>query len=218
MKKKTYSFEGETLTVHYQSKRCIHAAECVNGLPAVFDPDKRPWIQVDNADAASVIEVVGACPTGALQCEGPAADEDDSELGPNIVSIVEGGPVYVSGNVRIVDSDGELVLHDTRVALCRCGQSRNRPFCDNSHVSGFSDAGTLGKGGVRFDDGASPEEVLEIRLATNGPVLLSGSFVVRDARGEESRNANKSALCRCGDSANKPFCDGSHKSNGFTTG
>jgi CDGSH-type Zn-finger protein len=43
------------------------------------------------------------------------------------------GPLFVRGLVRMVDEDGQLIREDTRLALCRCGASENKPFCDGSH-------------------------------------------------------------------------------------
>lgn len=216
-KKKINRYEGRDITVIYESARCIHAAECVRGLPAVFVPGERPWITPANATADELVEVIERCPTGALQYECDSMEISGPLPSANTVRLIENGPLYVTGNIRITDAGGELVLRDTRVALCRCGRTRNRPFCDNSHRSGFRDPGGLGRGGVRFDESAEEEEVVEIKLAKNGPLLFSGAFSVLDAHGDEERRANKSALCRCGASKNKPFCDGSHRTNGFTT-
>jgi len=76
MDQKIHEYEGEEITLTYDSNRCIHAAECVNSLPSVFDPDKKPWIQVDNDSAEKVKEAVHHCPTGALQYH--EADEDEA--------------------------------------------------------------------------------------------------------------------------------------------
>lgn len=70
MARKTY--EGREIAVSFDPEVCRHAAECVRGLPSVFDTKARPWIQPDNAGAAEVREVVGRCPSGALQIEEPA--------------------------------------------------------------------------------------------------------------------------------------------------
>jgi CDGSH-type Zn-finger protein/uncharacterized Fe-S cluster protein YjdI len=217
VKKRKNRYERGDLTVTYESSRCIHAAECVRGLPAVFVPGDRPWIKLENAAADELITVIERCPTGALQYECDSSSVSAPELPENTVKPVNNGPLYVAGNIRITDADGELVLRDTRAALCRCGRTRNRPFCDNSHRSGFQDSGELGRGGVRYDETAAREDVLEIKLSPDGPLLLSGSFEILDAAGDENRPASKSALCRCGASANKPFCDGSHRRIGFKT-
>jgi uncharacterized Fe-S cluster protein YjdI len=64
------SYAGRDVTVSFDSEVCRHAAECVRGLPGVFNVEQRPWIQPDQADASDVIAVVGRCPSGALRIEG----------------------------------------------------------------------------------------------------------------------------------------------------
>ncbi|MGW7094501.1 (4Fe-4S)-binding protein [Streptomyces sp. NPDC054874] len=63
------SYEGRSITVTFEAARCEHAAECVRGLPEVFDTGRRPWIRPDGADAGRVAEVVRSCPSGALKYE-----------------------------------------------------------------------------------------------------------------------------------------------------
>jgi uncharacterized Fe-S cluster protein YjdI len=63
------AYEGKSITVTFEARRCLHAAECVNGLPEVFDPGERPWIRPDGAEAERLAEVVRRCPSGALQYE-----------------------------------------------------------------------------------------------------------------------------------------------------
>ena len=139
---KIRSYEGDGITVLFDGARCIHAAECVRGLPSVFDADARPWVQPKGADADAVAAVVHRCPSGALTYErtdgGPA---EPIPLGPPQIRTVPDGPLYVRGDVAIHDAEGNRVQAGPRVALCRCGASKNKPYCDNSHLqSGFSDA------------------------------------------------------------------------------
>ena len=70
MKKKPRVYEGRDITVEYDAARCIHVAECVKGLPAVFDPNRRPWVDPDAATADEIAAVVRRCPTGALHYRG----------------------------------------------------------------------------------------------------------------------------------------------------
>ena len=104
----------------------------MRGLPEVFDPSNRPWVRPDRAKAEHVAEVVMRCPTGALQFE---LTDGATEPIPqeNAIAVSVDGPLYVRGDIHIKESLGETLLQDTRVALCRCGESRNKPFCDNSH-------------------------------------------------------------------------------------
>ena len=209
----TKNYRSGSITVSFDAARCIHAKECVHGLPEVFDVEKRPWIQPDEADPDTVAEVVTRCPTGALHFT--REDDGNEERVPeeNVVVVAKDGPLYVRGDVEIKEHDGTTLLQDTRVALCRCGESRNKPFCDNSHKnSGFRDAGS-GDGSTRLE---APDASgrLEIKLTPNGPLFLKGEFGLRSAQGTPVRR-EKDALCRCGYSANKPFCDGSHGSIGW---
>ena len=125
-------YRGEQITVHYDVERCRHVAECVRGDPAVFDPQRRPWIRVDaDPDAEHVAEVVRRCPTGALHYTltgGPAEAPDPRTT----ITVTLDGPLLVRGDL-LIDRGGEATMAETRAALCRCGSSANKPFCDGSH-------------------------------------------------------------------------------------
>lgn len=214
MDEKIYKYPGVDVTVTYDLKRCIHAAACVKGSPAVFDPNKKPWIDPDQADAAQVTEVIMKCPTGALKFV-PHEGEAEAVPAENTVSIDPDGPLYARGNIQIKTSDGTVVLEDTRVALCRCGASRNKPICDGSHTkAGFVDPGNIGEPKMREGE-PGENNMLTIVLANNGPLLFEGALNISSATKEQSVEGVKGALCRCGASANKPFCDGAHKAIGF---
>jgi uncharacterized Fe-S cluster protein YjdI/CDGSH-type Zn-finger protein len=139
MDQNIHEYSGEDIEVSYDVKRCIHARECVKGLPDVFDPDKRPWIEPNNADVDELADVIMECPTGALHFE--RTDDGPEETAPdeNAVTVVPDGPLYLHGDIEIMTPDDETLLADTRVALCRCGMSENKPLCDGTHAEiGFS--------------------------------------------------------------------------------
>jgi CDGSH-type Zn-finger protein/uncharacterized Fe-S cluster protein YjdI len=211
------AYHSEKITVSFDLERCIHSAECVRGLPEVFDTEKRPWIQPDGSHPDRVAEVVMRCPTGALQYERRDGGAEKPVPSENIVAVAASGPLYVRGDVEVRDSAGTTLLDDTRVALCRCGESTNKPFCDNSHIqANFRDAGILG---ARFaSKPATHGGKLRIVPAVNGPLLLNGEVEIRGADGETAYRGTKTALCRCGRSANKPFCDGSHAEVAWPSG
>ena len=230
-------YTGAAIDVFFDGPRCIHAAECVRGLPAVFDRSRRPWVLPDAAPAEELADVVERCPTGALHYTrhdgGPAEAPDDA----NTVGVQAHGPYYVRGRLRVVTAEGTLLIDDVRLALCRCGQSQHKPFCDNAHLAAhFRDEGRLAAapgttaGGAAEAsplanppanaDAAAPEHVeLSIKVRKNGPLKLQGAFALigaPDAAGEQSiQRTDDAVLCRCGGSGTKPFCDGTHRVNGF---
>ena len=126
------AYKGEAITVFFDARRCLHVAECVRGLPEVFDTDQRPWIQPDYAAVKTVAEVVRRCPTGALHYALSGQDEA-GEVGDETTRITPqpDGPLIIQGNLEIETPEGQL--EETRAALCRCGQSGNKPFCDGTH-------------------------------------------------------------------------------------
>ena len=233
MRRKIHEYAGEEISIDYDAKRCIHAAECVHGLPAVFDPDRRPWVDPDGAGADSIADVVGRCPTGALRFE--RLDGGPAEVPPSesVVAVAPDGPLYVRGDLRLgaalgeADEEGRV---DYRTALCRCGESANKPFCDNAHQErGFEDPGAVDVGrGTAFEDleaepgsassgpsSAPPAGPLAVTAAPNGPLLFGGPVELRSGDGECRILVQNPALCRCGHSRDKPFCDGTHFSVGF---
>lgn len=133
MSDKGRKYTAEGIVVYYQPRLCIHAAECVRGIPTVFDTQKRPWIQPEYATPDQIAEVVQRCPSGALQFE--RLDGGELEPTPAFVEIraVENGPLYVRAPLNFQDASGAVIYQGNRAALCRCGASKNKPFCDNSH-------------------------------------------------------------------------------------
>jgi len=214
MSTKGKGYEGDGITVYYDVKRCIHAAECVRGVPDVFDPDRRPWIDATQADNDTLAEVIHRCPTGALHYTRTDGGAEEPTPDHNTIQVDPDGPLYVRGDVEVVTPEGRTIVEDTRIALCRCGASKHKPFCDNSHQNiEFAHDGRLGAGGVKAGTDATGPG-LRVQPAENGPLLLQGPFTLAGAD-DETRDGGTAALCRCGASANKPFCDGSHREVGF---
>jgi uncharacterized Fe-S cluster protein YjdI len=125
-------YRGEAVDVSFDPVRCRHAAECLRGLPPVFDTSRRPWILPDGADPDDVVRVVARCPTGALRTH-PAATTTASEqpVTPTEVSAHPGGPVLVRGDLHVTGPGG-VDERETRAALCSCGSTANAPYCDGS--------------------------------------------------------------------------------------
>jgi CDGSH-type Zn-finger protein/uncharacterized Fe-S cluster protein YjdI len=215
MEEDVHSYDGRAITVSYDVKRCIHVRECVRGLPNVFDPDKRPWIAPDDAAAEELAEVITRCPTGALHFDRKDGGWEETAPGENSVTVSADGPLYVHGDVEVTDEDGTVALADTRIAFCRCGASANKPLCDNSHRDiDFEAPGTVG--GVSDAD-VPPEGALSVTPTKNGPLHVEGGFELDGSDDGATATSEDAWLCRCGESANKPLCDGTHAKIGFTT-
>jgi uncharacterized Fe-S cluster protein YjdI len=125
-------YRNEQMAVLWEPGLCIHAGYCFGGLPQVFKPKDRPWVDVNAASPDEIAATVMRCPTGALHFE--RLDGGQEEIVPEETTITErpNGPLYVRGRLKIRRQDGSI-REDTRAALCRCGQSANKPFCDGTH-------------------------------------------------------------------------------------
>ncbi len=140
------TYETERIAVVWFPERCIHTARCIMGLPDVFDPRRRPWIVLEGRTADEVAEVVQRCPTGALHFRRLDGGPQEQPREETAVISVPNGPLYLRGDIELINDAGETIRHDTRMALCRCGESKSKPFCDNSHrLTGFSDTGAIGR-------------------------------------------------------------------------
>jgi CDGSH-type Zn-finger protein/uncharacterized Fe-S cluster protein YjdI len=206
---KPRSYSGTDIEISFDMSRCIHARNCFLALPQVFDPARKPWVDPDGAPAEDVAAMIRTCPSGALQFRRLDGGVEEAPRAINRVQLRENGPVEISGDLRL---NGET---HTRLTLCRCGASANKPFCDAAHgAAGFVATGEPEATGK--DSGEDrPGEVLEIRPVPHGPLGLVGPVEVTTGSGARLARAEKVFLCRCGASKNKPFCDGSHKDAGF---
>ena len=212
-KSPVHDYDGQQTGISWDQRLCIHASECVRAEGSLFEYGRKPWAKPDEASPEEVEDIVLRCPTGALTFRNANGENPEKASGENTVTVVYNGPLYVTGDLDIEGAPDDMPGVRFRAALCRCGKSRRKPFCDNSHLkSEFRDAGAVGKKGDNVESLSGP---LSIRLARNGPLLLQGNFRIVAGSGRERFRGTKAALCRCGDSENKPFCDGTHKRNGF---
>lgn len=127
-------YRGDAVEVTWEPDLCIHAGECFGSLPSVFRPRERPWVRLEGAGPDDVAATVARCPTGALGLRRLDGKPEEPVPEPPIFEPQPDGPMYVRGKVRVTDEAGSVIREDTRVALCRCGHSANKPFCDNSHL------------------------------------------------------------------------------------
>jgi uncharacterized Fe-S cluster protein YjdI len=134
----TKEYATDEIVVEWEPRLCYHSRNCVRSLPQVFDEKRRPWVKVDAASADEVEAAVARCPSGALRTRrfgvGALHREEPLELCASA-----NGPLLASGGVRVVDAEGTVLYEGERAALCRCGGSGNKPFCDGTHkTNGFS--------------------------------------------------------------------------------
>ncbi len=127
----------------------------------------------------------------------------------NIISVFENGPIHIRGDLVLINSDGDVIQKTDELYLCRCGNSNNKPYCDGEHKKkNFLEAGKFIKPPASETDVIS-EGVLEIKVQPNGPLIFRGVALIRDC-GDEEIYRKVGGLCRCGQSNNSPFCDGTH--------
>ena len=121
----------------------------------------------------------------------------------------ENGPLAFHGELNVVGQPPTF-----RTTLCRCGASSNKPYCDGSHAAaGFSASGEVAP--KESNTLVQRDGALEIKPTKNGPILVTGAVEVVTGTGKTINRATNVALCRCGHSSNKPYCDGTHSKIGF---
>ena len=138
-------YRGKRITIHDNRSICAHAGVCTDTLPGVFRLGKEPWIEADGAVPGAIVALVERCPSGALSY----SIEDSSpavEPGQCLVTVSQNGPYFVSGDIPL-KTDGALPYCPGRYTLCRCGASKNKPFCDGTHwATGFDESRGLQAG------------------------------------------------------------------------
>ncbi len=211
-----HRYAGQSVDVTWDQRLCIHIGECGGAKGDLFVGDRDPWCQPDVTNVGEVAEVCERCPSGALVYEVKDGANAERPASCNTVHVAYRGPLFVRGDLAIEGAPSDMAGTRFRAAFCRCGQSRIKPFCDNSHVAaGFDDSGAVGEIGTGETAGGGP---LAIRGIKNGPLHLRGNLSMQAGSGVTRWHGTEAFLCRCGASKNKPFCDGSHKGIGFTAG
>lgn len=122
--------------MQWKPHKCIHSERCYKGLPEVFKPKERPWVQPGNAKSETIVNQVKKCPSGALDFyyneEGKPKTENKNKNDMTKVETMENGPLMVYGDLELSHKDDQKKLEKV-TAFCRCGASENKPFCDGSH-------------------------------------------------------------------------------------
>jgi uncharacterized Fe-S cluster protein YjdI/CDGSH-type Zn-finger protein len=127
-------YRGKDIEVSFDLDICIHIGECLRGQPQVFDLNRRPWALPDMAEADTVADVVRRCPSGALLYRRHDGGPQEDPGGPTKVTPMRNGPLLVTGKIEVQREDGTVETLP-RATLCRCGESRHKPFCDNQHIA-----------------------------------------------------------------------------------
>lgn len=128
-------YNNDNITVVWKPDLCAHSTNCWKDLLPVFDPRRKPWVDMQAAGSNEIIKVVDNCPSRALSYrlnKGAEMKEEEKKVDVQIKP-AKNGPYLISGNFTIVDSDNNVIKSDSKVALCRCGASENKPFCDGAH-------------------------------------------------------------------------------------
>jgi uncharacterized Fe-S cluster protein YjdI len=141
MPRTSFTYTNNEITVVWKPDICIHSRICWTQMREVFDPAKRPWVNMSGSVTEKIIEQVRKCPSGALSYymneEMPSDKQETTITAESAVianiEIQPNGPILVSSDCVIRHSNGEEEIKKGKTALCRCGASGNKPYCDGSH-------------------------------------------------------------------------------------
>jgi uncharacterized Fe-S cluster protein YjdI len=150
-------YKNDDITVYWKPSACVHASYCYRELIEVFDPSRRPWVDMNGSTTDKIIEVVNLCPTEALtwkwndESKNEAVGKDQSnhirfrrpelvetnepveESVPLSVKIMIDGPIVLKGNFTLSYNGVNKEVQDGIMSICRCGASDHMPFCDGRH-------------------------------------------------------------------------------------
>jgi CDGSH-type Zn-finger protein len=137
---KRMNYKGGKITIHDNRGICSHAGFCTDNLPSVFLMGQEPWIDPGGASVQEIIQTIEKCPSGALSYSLDGIEYRDQDREP-MVTASKDGPYYLSGGVEVLGHEPRAEeVSAEHCTLCRCGSSRNKPFCDGTHWDvGFED-------------------------------------------------------------------------------
>jgi CDGSH-type Zn-finger protein/uncharacterized Fe-S cluster protein YjdI len=206
--------DGEKVQIRFNAKLCIHSRYCVTGAPDVFLANvEGPWIHPDAMNPEELAAVARECPSGAIQYRRRDGGAEERPPPVNLIRTLEGGPYALRGDLCI---DGKPIGY--RATLCRCGASKNKPFCDGSHHDVSFDATGEPPTGAKTDMLEVRDGLIEITPTLDGPLMVRGNMEIISGTGRVIARVHAARLCRCGHSKTKPFCDGTHAKIGFKSG
>lgn len=129
----TKEYSNNDLTILWQAKKCIHSEKCWRGLPEVFRYGKKPWIDPEAAKSKVIMNQIDLCPSGALSYKTKNENLKKEATMSTKINLAKNGPVLMKGQLEIEMPDGSI-REERNVALCRCGSSNNKPYCDGTHT------------------------------------------------------------------------------------
>jgi CDGSH-type Zn-finger protein len=136
---KRIDYRGLAITIHDNRGICSHAGFCTDNLKRVFRMGEEPWIDPDGAAMEEIVRVVRMCPSGALSYSVDGTEHRDQDREP-MVTVTRNGPYVVTGGIELIGQEFGEGASREHYTLCRCGASKNKPFCDGSHWAvGFKD-------------------------------------------------------------------------------
>jgi len=200
----------DDIVLRFDTARCIHSRHCVLNAPGVFLANvEGPWLHPEKDTVEHLVHVAQSCPSGAITYERHDGGDDEKAPQVNFVFLREDGPYAFHATLDI-----QGCARMFRATLCRCGHSRNKPFCDNSHrdieFKASGEPATLPSEPLQERGG-----VMRVEPHTDGPLKIMGPLEICSGTGRTVSRTLTTRLCRCGGSANKPFCDGTHQRIGF---
>jgi CDGSH-type Zn-finger protein/uncharacterized Fe-S cluster protein YjdI len=204
---------SDEIEIRFDVARCIHSRRCVLNAPTVFLANVQgPWLHPETDSVEHLVHVAQSCPSGAITYRRLDGGAEEQAPQVNTINLRQNGPYAAHATLNI---DEQPALF--RATLCRCGQSKNKPFCDNSHIeAGFEATG---------EPATTPSEPLPQRGGElhviplkDGPLKVRGPVEICSGTGRTINRTQYAKLCRCGGSANKPYCDDTHLRIGFRSG
>ncbi len=202
--------EGRDIVIRFDGKRCIHARFCVLGAPTVFKANTPgTWIFPDTMETEALVRVASQCPSGAITYKRKDRGPPEGPPLVNVVRLRENGPYAFGAPLNVAGTEIGF-----RATLCRCGASKNKPFCDNSHRS-LPFVATGEPESRNSQPLAARDGTLTIEPLKDGPLAVSGNLEICSGTGRTIDRVTRARLCRCGGSRTKPFCDNTHLRIGF---
>ncbi len=126
------NYIGKNITIHDNRGICSHAGFCTDKLPSVFKLKTEPWIDPDGAEVDEIVNTIRKCPSGALSYTIDKAEVKEQDREP-MIKVSKDGPYYIAGGIELKDEPMGDGFSEEHYTLCRCGGTKNKPFCDGTH-------------------------------------------------------------------------------------